>query len=310
MGGENCYLYKFLSSESEYFLATISDYRNDNRYWFSNFSSLNDSAELAVQFSDVGDEKEELNVKSEVFAEILDSPSLFDAYIYYLSLILPPNFRDFSPEFWKEKLRENQLSPNLFFETNRFQSDFYWRLRSEKIGILSLTREWSQPAMWAHYSNNRAGVCLKFELLPDFFQAGMPQLSEVLYCEKAPMVRYWGVFLSELKRLIGAKNVFAPQDELWKMTCAKRRSWSYENEVRAVSWHGTGHQTVPYLRLHSVIFGEHSSQETYDRVLPILGGLPTFKCFTDRKTGLLRNALSTQAEWQNYSFADLPTSDD
>lgn len=89
-----------------------------------------------------------------------------------------------------------------------------------KAGILSLTSNWSNLPMWAHYAGNADGFVVIFDKLDDYFrgdQTGvLDQVEPVTYSEEFEGMTF---------RPSTQKNLF-----FWKYS-----DWSYEKEFRVVS---------------------------------------------------------------------------
>ncbi len=79
------------------------------------------------------------------------------------------------------------------------------------LGVLSFSRSWSNPVLWAHYSDKHRGICLGFEV-PD------GALTPVNYIIDRPF------------------SCQPPNAEMANlMTCGKSNHWEYEQEIRALS---------------------------------------------------------------------------
>lgn len=96
-----------------------------------------------------------------------------------------------------------------------------WAARFRKIvsqnnGIISFSKSWHQPLMWAHYADSHKGVALGFEI-PDEL------LFQINYVEN---------------RITPDSDVdhskAAMQDLIHKLLRTKHKEWSYEDEYRLV----------------------------------------------------------------------------
>jgi len=90
----------------------------------------------------------------------------------------------------------------------------------EKAGILSLTTNWQNLPMWAHYANNAKGFVVIFESLKQAFTGDKTGvLNEV------QEVSYSDVFEGMTFKPSSQRNLFF----------CKFNDWSYEREVRVIS---------------------------------------------------------------------------
>jgi hypothetical protein len=111
---------------------------------------------------------------------------------------------------------------------------------TENSGILSLTRNPSNPLMWAHYSASHTGIVIGFEIQTSGFcdesTCLIPaQYGSVIYTNTKPSAA-----LSSKPRgdaiCIGHTHYFSPThfDKMSLMFLQKPMCWSYEEEVRVV----------------------------------------------------------------------------
>jgi hypothetical protein len=118
-------------------------------------------------------------------------------------------------------------------------------------GLLCFSESWSNPVMWAHYSDNHKGLCLGFEI-PDPCDGQESVFDIVKYAEERP------VFPANFGTMPDDKRLGLVRDILF----TKFNHWSYEKEVRA--WTSledkeNGRYFMPFsekLKLAEVILGE------------------------------------------------------
>jgi hypothetical protein len=81
-------------------------------------------------------------------------------------------------------------------------------------GLISFSDNWKSPVMWAHYANKNQGVCLGFDIDPDY-------IGHVKYTESRLVRPY---IANDLKLI----------QTLAEMFFHKALEWSYERELRAI----------------------------------------------------------------------------
>ena len=125
---------------------------------------------------------------------------------------------------------------------------------NQKIGMLCFSKDWTSPALWAHYSSRHEGICLGFWIRKE-------KLLHVVYDTERTAIGY-PTFREPLSD--GTKKL------LFKV---KAQDWNYEEEVRyPVEFHGTieleGKRFFQFddtLQISEVILGERC-KETVEHV--------------------------------------------
>lgn len=88
---------------------------------------------------------------------------------------------------------------------------------AKECGIISFSRDWKNPLLWAHYGDKHKGICLGFDV-DDVHIVKVDYLPEMMTAEV------------DLKKEFGGLN----RDIVRKLLCSKYRGWEYEDEVRVL----------------------------------------------------------------------------
>jgi len=97
----------------------------------------------------------------------------------------------------------------------------------EELGICCFCKENDHILMWAHYTDNHLGVCLKFDVLEDhnlFFAGGYKPIGlvhNVEYRKKYPQLNVYNVLVEKAVTRI--------------LPFTKSNEWMYEKEFRLIS---------------------------------------------------------------------------
>lgn len=110
-------------------------------------------------------------------------------------------------------------------ELEKIYREAYQNVNND-IGILSLTKNWNNTLMWAHYTNSHKGFCVGFDPNDEYFQNYLSNdrkksktVKEVVYSDKRV----------EIPMELGKKKLeFEPY-------ITKSADWEYEEEVRVIS---------------------------------------------------------------------------
>ena len=109
----------------------------------------------------------------------------------------------------------------------------------ERVGVCCLSETWSSPLMWAHYSGNHSGICIRFKAsfqVPFFGSA-----QRLSYQKDYPRIRLF-------------KDSDRVRVELALLT--KAEHWSYEQEWRILDTDaGPGIKTFPTKLIDTVLLG-------------------------------------------------------
>lgn len=129
----------------------------------------------------------------------------------------------------------------------------FWKTRDDLKyrGLLCFSKDWSNPVMWAHYSDNHKGLCLGFEI-PDPAARQESDFVDVKYIQEQHVFPRNYENMREDERLEIVENILF----------TKFNHWVYEKEVRAwatLEDRENGRYFMPFsknLKLAKVILGE------------------------------------------------------
>lgn len=161
-------------------------------------------------------------------------------------------------------------------------------------GVLSLSRLWDEPLMWAHYADAGRGVCIGIEFSTEqLLHSPMMPLS-VRYVDTPPVVDVDDFF----------DRQHDPDGEKWyRMMVAfyatKHSSWKYEEEFRLFSPHGNRTYPVPG-RISEIILGDRTPTEAAKRLVELASGMPGVRLYKlirkHTEWGFVRARLTDEAE--------------
>nr|WP_288933068.1 DUF2971 domain-containing protein [uncultured Allomuricauda sp.] len=110
-------------------------------------------------------------------------------------------------------------------ELEKMYHEAYVKVNND-IGILSLTKNWNNTLMWAHYTNSHKGFCVGFDPKDKYFEDYLSStkresktVKEVVYSDKRVEIP-----MEFEKKKLG----FEP-------FITKSRDWKYEEEIRVIS---------------------------------------------------------------------------
>lgn len=135
-----------------------------------------------------------------------------------------------------------------------------WKYEAtQKIGILCFSKDWTSPALWAHYSSRHEGICLGFWIRKE-------KLLHVIYDTERTAIGH-STFREPLSD--GTKKL---------LFTVKAQDWSYEEEVRyPLELHETieqeGRRFFKFddtLKLSDVILGERCKKTTVEDMRSLL----------------------------------------
>jgi len=130
-----------------------------------------------------------------------------------------------------------KLGPNYinFFKLN----EFYYKNLLRNMGILSLSKTYSNITMWSHYANNHQGLVFCFEPKKDnaFFYSSV----DINYVDEQSykVLSLSGDHLEEIDFLVSTKY----------------KDWKYEKEVRVVDFNKNGNKKFLPSSLRYIYFG-------------------------------------------------------
>ena len=97
--------------------------------------------------------------------------------------------------------------------------DGIYEVRQNQYGIISFSKECSNPALWAHYADSHKGIALVFQ-----FPNEKEDLIRVKYSERIPMI--------DLCDIKSSSNEKENADIMGSSVSQKSTTWRYEKEYR------------------------------------------------------------------------------
>jgi len=88
---------------------------------------------------------------------------------------------------------------------------------AKEAGIISFSRGWQNPLMWAHYGDKHKGVCLGFDIDASHIKE-VTYFPEIMPAEIDMEKKYGGLTVDVIENLM----------------CTKYIDWKYEDEVRVI----------------------------------------------------------------------------
>lgn len=164
-------------------------------------------------------------------------------------------------------------------------------LIEKRIGILSLTENYKNLLLWAHYANKHTGFCIEIDaqLLNKIILAEFIKNKELAFIFK---VKYQNKF----PIINPCKQSFEQRTKLQFLI--KSKDWEYEQEWRILLLNGSRQKVeLPKGVIKNIYFGLRSSDENINRSKKILKisnpGIGIFKAQKEEdKFGLSFNKLS------------------
>jgi len=124
--------------------------------------------------------------------------------------------------------------------------------KKDALGIYSLSQEYDNELLWAHYANSHKGFCIEFDLFSLYYlyrtgnkKLNFSNLIIVDYLAEPPVIT-----LNDIEHLDF-------NDFTTKIIGTKSSNWSYENEVRILH-EKTGEVVIDYRAIKSITFGIRS----------------------------------------------------
>ena len=88
---------------------------------------------------------------------------------------------------------------------------------AKRFGIISFSKSWKNPLLWAHYGDKHRGICLGFDVDDS-------HVKEVKYYPERMVAE------SDMGKEFGGLT----EEIIENLLCAKYIGWSYEDEVRVI----------------------------------------------------------------------------
>lgn len=107
---------------------------------------------------------------------------------------------------------------------------------NEKIGILSLSKNWNSTLMWSHYTQSHKGFCIGFEPSHPFFKDySIPEEKKSFFTKE---VKYSRERVKVPMKFGEKKLVFEP-------FITKSSDWEYEEEIRVLATLDLAVEVIP-----------------------------------------------------------------
>jgi hypothetical protein len=126
-------------------------------------------------------------------------------------------------------------------------------IKMSNVGILSLTTDYANCQMWAHYAKNHEGICIEIDMPQD-----TKGLRKVIYTSRQPSLMIYEATNEKYGKLI---------DMFYK----KSRHWVNESEWRIVAYSGNEKKTIPGARVTRIIYGLNTSEVTKRKIEETVG---------------------------------------
>lgn len=183
----------------------------------------------------------------------------YDSRVYFEKPTLD-EFKQLRKQLKGEDLRRYKLCLNTTGFT-KYANTLFEELEEtfnsmiDKYGIYCLTKNSTNDAMWAHYTKNHEGFCIKFKAEPF-------EIEKVEYADNIHRVKLFSLLKAKFKRTISDEET----REIVKGLLTKKRYWEYEQEYRFTmsgKLVGTDFILKPYLKdsVEAVIFGYKMKSE-------------------------------------------------
>jgi hypothetical protein len=153
---------------------------------------------------------------------------------------------------------ENLLKKDSFFK------DFQEKI--SEVGVCSFSLTLKQPLMWSHYANNNRGVCILYDISPDFLdnKDKIIGVSKVSY--EPNTLTNWFVNIDET--ILNVPSEFVV--ELAKVVLtAKAPPWDYEEEARIIR-PNAGPFNIPREFIKQICFGLQTPPEDKELIKLIM----------------------------------------
>ena len=155
------------------------------------------------------------------------------------------------------------------FELRKMRSHLH-----KRNGIICMSKNWSHPLLWSHYTDSYRGMALGFEVKSVAFK-------KIEYVHKRPTLKSFNC---------KTFNDITPTN-IKRLTCMKFAGWSYEDEYRtfqklenAVLVGSDMHYFLPFsanMKLTSVVVGPRTNLKRKD-VIDALRGLGEVEAIQSR----------------------------
>lgn len=145
---------------------------------------------------------------------------------------------------------------------------------NKEVGILSLTKNWNNALMWAHYTNSYKGFCVGFDSNVSFFKDYLS--------EDAKFSRYTRDVTYSEERVRIPSNLTEPALG-FEPFLTKSVDWKYEEEVRVISTFNLAKDVkvkdpypiylfrVPHSAIAEIILGVNINKEVETKIKAFAG---------------------------------------
>ena len=183
----------------------------------------------------------------------------------------------------KEPTPEN-IDKNVTWQESVKSGYEKWDCFKNRFGIVSLTTEYQNDLMWAHYASDHRGYCVAYDFTdersgkPDDLQKAKQFLLPVYYSDETLMVKLSSRFQPDE----------AHYQEVFRLLTHKKAGWAYEKEWRIIV--PDVRDRLLSIRPVFVLLGSKMSPQDELGVLAACDalGIPAYKTTVDRMVGVIQ----------------------
>lgn len=137
-----------------------------------------------------------------------------------------------------------------------------------QVGVICFSKQLDNTLMWSHYAKNHTGLCLTYEIPPEFILENSPQImgwDEVKYGNEE--IKKFFLSLRPDKDANEFENFIEPL--ITRILSTKSEAWSYEEEFRIVKSE-PGKFDINRKCLKQICFGLATTDEHIDLIKKII----------------------------------------
>lgn len=134
-------------------------------------------------------------------------------------------------------------------------------MKDQKLGIFSLSKNYNDELLWAHYADSHKGFCIEYEL-------------NKLLKGQNPKHRYFDVTYTDNLPNISLSDILSKEDDnslIRMMLGYKAKKWEYENELRIIT-ENYGLNSYDYRAVKSIYFGLRISDSEITKIMDTMKG--------------------------------------
>jgi hypothetical protein len=134
-------------------------------------------------------------------------------------------------------------------------------MKDQKLGILSLSKNYNDELLWAHYADSHKGFCIEYDL-------------DKLIKQHHQNHKYFEVNYIDNPPDISLSNILSKDDGnslVRQMLGYKSKRWEYENEIRVIT-ENYGLNIYDFRAVKSIYFGLRMSEHEILKVMKALKG--------------------------------------